>query len=354
MSMRRSVILIGCALAVTQAQAGLGFFNNAGGDQDWFNAANWSGGFVPGAADLAVHNSGGVPAVQINGGSASADSFRISDGGAAVQNGGTLTIVNGVGPDNGLWVGEFGPAQATYTMNGGDLVVDDPVDGFMVGRSGGSNGVFNLNAGTVTGPIGDTHIGLDGNAYWNQSGGVFHNRGGVQVGRFASPFAEVNLSNNAKFQVDGLLLLSDGADGIASAIKSTMTLAGSGLDVTAQGLILRSKAELEYVADPAGISTMVLGNAPFEIASDPFGANLGADLIVDLSAYSSNGPVTLIDSAAPVGGTFNGLPEGAVVPGSNGRTITYVGGSDGFDIVLLPEPTSLLLSCVALILIRRR
>ena len=36
-----------------------------------------------------------------------------------------------------------------------------------------------------------------------------------------------------------------------------------------------------------------------------------------------------------VKGTFTGLAEGAVVPGAEGRTITYMGGPDGNDIVLV-------------------
>ena len=83
---------------------------------------------------------------------------------------------------------------------------------------------------------------------------------------------------------------------------------------------------------------------------------LAPQLSVDLSSYLGTGPVTLIDkSGGTVNGMFRGLPEGSVVPGTGGRTITYAGVGDGFDVVLVPEPTALaLLTLGGLALLRRR
>ena len=60
-------------------------------------------------------------------------------------------------------------------------------------------------------------------------------------------------------------------------------------------------------------------------------------LSVDLSAYSSTtDEVSLIDGFSRSDGAFDGLPEGALVPNSGNRRITYRGG-DGFDISLVPD-----------------
>ena len=153
--------LAAVSFLIGQASYGsLFFWNNGGGDGGLYNnPLNWGGG-PPGAADLAVHNSG-LPAVQING-NWSVDSFRISNGGSAVHTAGTMTIANGFAGDNGLWVGEFGPAPTSYTLSGGTVQINDPADGFMIARAGGSIGTFTVNSGIVNNTVGDTHIGLDG------------------------------------------------------------------------------------------------------------------------------------------------------------------------------------------------
>lgn len=45
-------------------------------------------------------------------------------------------------------------------------------------------------------------------------------------------------------------------------------------------------------------------------------------------------------STDPVNGMFRGLAEGAVVDGTGGMTISYFGGTDGFDVVLIPAPAT--------------
>lgn len=45
-------------------------------------------------------------------------------------------------------------------------------------------------------------------------------------------------------------------------------------------------------------------------------------------------------STGPVNGMFRGLAEGAVVDGTGGMTISYFGGTDGFDVVIIPAPAT--------------
>lgn len=65
--------------------------------------------------------------------------------------------------------------------------------------------------------------------------------------------------------------------------------------------------------------------------------------------------IALIDmSTGPVNGMFRGLAEGAVVDGTGGMTISYFGGTDGFDVVLIPAPATAILLANALLLAGRR
>ncbi|MEO1497412.1 MAG: PEP-CTERM sorting domain-containing protein [Planctomycetota bacterium] len=333
-------------LAATTSQAALFFYDGGGAGNSPLTAANWNPDGVPGDFDLAVHNNAAAGAIEITA-NWSVDSLRMSNGTSVVQNGGAVTISTGFGPDAGLWVGEFGPGQVTYTINDGSISTQDPGDGFFVGRTGGADGVFNLNGGDVA-VVGDAHFGLDGTAVLNQSGGSFV-ADGIQVGRFQSPTADVNLSGDADFRANGLLLLSDGADPFLPAVRSDLTITGSSVLVNAGGLIVRDKGNLNFIADIAGVSPIVLGTAPFELESNPIRQS---GLTVDLGAYGGapQDDLLLIDGGVAAVGSFDGLPEGALVPGSGGRTITYAGGADGFDVVLvgIPEPTTAALLALSL------
>ena len=344
MNIRLFAAVLAVACLSVNAEAALFFFDDGDASSSPLAAPNWAPDGVPGDFDLAVHNNPSIGPVVIDA-NWSVDSFRMSDGADATQNAGTLTISTGFGPDAGLWVGEFGPAQVTYTLNGGSIVTQDPFDGFFVGRAGGSDAVFTQAGGSVT-VAGDAHIGLDGTAAYNQSSGTFV-ADGIQVGRFASPTADVNLSGDASFSANGLLLLSDGADAIPSAIRSDLNITGSNVSVTADGLILRDKANLNFIADAGGISPIVLGAGPFEVWSNPVRKS---SLSVDLSAFATAPPIiTLIDGSTGIVGDFDGLPQGTIVPGAGGRWIHYSGGADGFDVQLVPEPATLGMVLVGLI-----
>lgn len=328
------------------AEAGLYFFDAGGSDDDFGNTQNWNPDGAPGAGDLVVHNNGALPAVQISS-DQSVDSLRLSDGGSVVQSGGTLTIANGVAGDNGLWVGEFGPNASSYTLNGGAIVINDPNDGFMVGRGGGLTGTFTLNAGTVTNTVGDTHIGLDGTAVWNQSGGTF-NGAGVQVGRFASPSATVNLSGNAVWNV-GLVLLADG-HGVFNPRNSgpvDLKLTGGNVSYTSTGLVMMQEGNLTFDGT-GGVSTMDLGggqlllnDGELYLVNLPSASVLGQTLVLLDNIGSFTGSDTQFDNA--VDGTIYGDWE-----------IDYT-GSQVRLVSVVPEPASFaLLAMGGLMALRRR
>jgi len=366
---RRGVSAVACTAVVGaglllggSAQGALHFWDNGGPDTNYATGTNWdpdAGTGGPGADDLAVHDDGTLPAVEITS-DVSADSLRFSDGGAATHTSGTLTIESGQGPDDGLWVGEFGPAQSSYTLDGGTIQINDAFDGLQVGRSGGSDGVFNFQSGTITqarsddtSDTGAAVIGLDGNAAWNQSGGTFDGDL-VQVGLFQSPTAQVNLSGDATMTAETAITLSESAgDFDIPGQSSTLSLTGSDVTVEAGSFKVLGEGNLEFIADAAGISTIeqVDSEGVFELGAPEPENDTAPGLDVDLSALDPGiTEVTLIDAASPLnenvdGTLFEGLAEGAVVPGANGGTITYAGGPDGNDVVLqnVPEPASLAL-----------
>lgn len=329
----------GCAIVAagfmltSVSQGALYFWSNGGGDGLFSNANNWNPVGNPGASDLAVANVNGLASITING-NWTVDSLRLSDGGSVVQNSGIFTLATG--GDTGLWVGEFGNNQCTYTLNGGSIVLNDVSDNFDIGRNNGAYGVFNMNGGTVTntgmnnsffvgrfggsfgqvnmtagvlnGPSVDTHIGLDGAAQWFQSGGTF-NCAGLQIGRFASPFADVELSGSATWNA-GLVLLADG-HGVFNPPNPgpvDLKIIGPGVTLNSQGLVVRTYGNLTFDAQGVGVSTMHLGNGQLLL-------NNGTLFLNNLpSATATNQTIVLIDQIGSYTGdpSFTNAVNGAV------------------------------------------
>ncbi|MFM1902525.1 MAG: hypothetical protein RLZZ440_425 [Planctomycetota bacterium] len=340
----RASLVTALAFQLLSAEAALYFWDNGAGagDVNWGTTTNWDPDGVPGPADLAVANNAALPAVSIST-DQSADSFRLSNGGAASQSGGTFTITNGVGPDNGLWVGEFGPAQSSYTLSAGTLQINDGTDGFQIGRGGSNSGVFTMTGGTVNKPAGDTVVGLDGTALWDQSGGTF-NGAGVQVGWFQSPTATVNLSGAAVWNT-GLVLLSDGSAGFPAAIRSDLNVSGPSVNFTSQGLVVRSKGNVNFDGSGGGISPLALSNGQLLLDN----ASLG---IVNLPTGLSEVPLITGIGSYTGNAAFVNAPQGTVF---GDYTIDY--RSDSVVLTAVPEPLSMTVALAAVaggIMWRRR
>ena len=342
---------VAMALTTATAKAELHFWTDgAAGNSNFSDPNNWDfgsfSGFAPNQNDLAVHNSSSLPAIQVNSNWA-VDSLRISNGGSVIHTAGTLTIDNTegtnpfTGKDAGLWVGEFGPTQSNYQLAGGTIQINDTgsgagfADGLQIGRGGAAQ--FDFTSGTINNTAGDTVLGLDGDVTFNHSAGSL-NTLAVQVGWFQSPNATVNLSGTADWNLDGALLMSDGASGFANAISSNLNITGSNVTIDTNGIFLRDKANLNFVADASGVSPIIHNFGGFELQDIGGGGGLPG-LTVDLSSYApTNDEVTLIDGFSLSVGSFDGLAEGTLVPNSGNRRITYRGG-DGFDVVLVPDAT---------------
>ena len=206
------------------------------------------------------------------------------------QSGGTVYI------DSWLSIGRI-QSQGTYNMSGGSLEVSN--DFLTVGENDGATGIMTISgSSTVQAPS-------------------------LAVGRFGvdGPGATGNLTiqgSNASINADGLFLV--GVDDLAGLVPND------------------SMATVTFEADAAGVS-------PITVAGDvhlndgvltPTGVGF-ADLVVDLTAYASTSDVTLVDAASTstIFGEFRNATEGMVIPGTGGRTITYMGGPDANDIMLV-------------------
>ncbi len=357
----------GCAMVASgfmltsAAHAALYFWDNGSSDGLFSTAANWNPDGNPGASDLAVANDNSLAAITINS-NWTVDSLRLSDGGSVVQTNGTLS--NAAGGDQGLWVGEFGNNQCNYTLNGGTIILNDNQNSFDIGRNNGAYAVFNMNGGSVTnygtgdaffvgryggsfgtvnmtagvlnGPNADTHIGLDGAADWFQSGGTF-NCAGLQIGRFASPFADVELSGSATWNA-GLVLLADG-HGVFSPPNSgpvDLKIIGTNVTFNSQGLVVRTYGNLTFDAQGVGVSTMHLNNGIMLLQSATlYLNNLPA-------ATATNQTLVLIDQIGSYPGPdtqFANAPGGSVY---NAGTLSWQIKYQGTNIVLVSVP-----ACVA-------
>lgn len=355
---------VGLGVVAPTASAQVFFFDNGGGTQNVTDAANWDPDGLPPATSLTVHNNGALPAAIINADFATS-SLRLNDGGSVEQSANTLTIT--AGGDVGLFVGELGPAQSTYTLSGGTIAIeDDPFFAMAVGLENGSVGVFNMSGGLVTnatssaeegffvgarptavgtvnlsggvlnGPAGVTHIGLDGSATWNQDGGTF-NAGPVQVGRFQSPVGEVNLSDDAVWST-GLVLLADGHAAVGNTNPVNFSVTGPDVSVDADGFVIQANGNVNFDGTGGGVSTIDLNGGQFAL-------NDGELFLSNLpSPTSSTDILVLIDNIGAVTGSdaeFDNAPDGLIVDGV--WEVDYVVGADLDQVRLvsvIPEPGS--------------
>ena len=236
---------------------------------------------------------------------------------------------------NRVYLSDGAGSTGTITQTGGSLTADDWL---VVGRGGGGTGTYNISGGTLHMPA-FNGMGTEGD--WltvseNDATGT------------------LEVSGTANVDLDGRGMIvgrNDNANGFLDIIGSGATISTTGFHVGANdgGVDTTANGTVSFFADAGGVTEiMASGNVVFGDA---------ANLVVDLSAgIGLPGVIPLIDVGGTQSGIFSGLPEGAVVPGADGRTITYTFG-DGNDIALVPEPASLMLlglSGLLLTLTRRR
>ncbi len=336
--------LFATALTAGTAEAVVKEFDAGGDGSSWEDALNWTGDSLPAAADLVFENTTGQTVTLSS--NQEIDALRFADGANLTHTGGTLTV-GGAGPDTESSFPEFGPNGSTYALSN-DAAYNQTDGGlFILGRAG--PGTLTMQDTSSITNAGEIWLGMDSTFNGTLTGSASIETLGaaaIQMARFGSPSSELSLSDTSSLTAAGFFVMSDFA-GLSGS--SLLTLNGSGLSVDVGGLFAREGATLAFNADGSGVSTIVV-NGPSDLFDN--GGGLDPQLSVDLSLLGAVGDVTLIDKTdgATVNGIFRGLPEGSVVPGSLGRTITYV-GNDGYDVVLLssvPEPASAGLSVAIL------
>ncbi|MEM9082696.1 MAG: hypothetical protein AAGB34_03805 [Planctomycetota bacterium] len=313
---------------------------------NWEDPNNWTNNELPGADDL-VFSGGGGRTVSLSS-DQEVDAFRFTNGDNLVHTAGTLTVgTGGTRTESGF--PEFGPGSSFYTMSG--TAAYNQTDGgrFILGqRSGVTLSMVDNASMSNNGAI---WLGMDGTFEGNISGNAsISTQGTIQMARFASQSSVLRLSESVSLDADGFFVMSDAP---ALSGSSLLEITGSDVSFEADGLFMREGATLSFIADQDGISTLFV-DGPGNLLDN--GGGLDPQLLIDLSNYTFEQPITLIDmSTGPVNGMFRGLAEGSVVAGTGGLTITYQGGVDGFDVVLIPTPAgAVILAPMTLLIIRRR
>ncbi|MEM9066776.1 MAG: hypothetical protein AAGB51_14960 [Planctomycetota bacterium] len=338
----------GCLVLVLTAGNAAGQAANwtgLGDGVNWEDPNNWSINALPGASDL-VFTGGGGRTIFLSS-DQEVDALRFTNGDNLVHTAGTLTVGTG-GTRTESSFPEFGPGSSSYTMSG--TAAYNQTDGgrFIMGRQGGST--LNMTDNASMSNTGAIWLGMDGTFDGSMSGNASLISGGtIQLARFASTSSVLRLSESSSVDADGFFVMSDAP---ALSGDSLLEIIGSSVSFETDGLFMREAATLSFVADSNGISTLFV-DGPGNLVDN--GGGMNPQLLLDFSSYNVTHPITLIDmSTGPVNGMFRGLAEGAVVAGTGGLTITYQGGADGYDVVLVPSPASAVCLAPAVLMIARR
>lgn len=332
------LLLCGISSASTLTWKG----GTAGAQNQWTTAANWMPStfpsashdvvFPPGAPFIGTVKSVG-PAVQSITVSAPGYSFESGSGilsGLEISAGITVSFAA-----TGSAVFElnlFPKAIQTFTADGGRLTV------FW-------NGVIYLDGQTIAFDGNGIHqcdgvVTLPGNLIKSGTGRIQFNGSILSAGSVAvySGTAEFNhdiMEKDVTLAVPGRLA----GTGRVKSLNAHGTVApGSGgpgtLKVT-ETLVLQSDATLEigFVNNAPGQMDLIqAGNVTLNGATLSFTVGSGYYPFI-------GSPHTIITNfgAAPVSGTFAGLPEGAIIPQGNvSYRISYTGGDGGNDVTVTP------------------
>ena len=270
---------------------------------------------VGGYSDMFVGFRGGTGALNLSDNASVnlSSNFRL----AAEQAGstGSLTVADNasLNTDNFNMGGDT--STATVSQTGGNVTSNTWVAIANFGTGG--NATYDISAGSVAANNGNFAVGQEGTGALNVSGTAVVSQATETINKFV-----VGGVNDNGFVQDGT--------GTLSISGSSASISAADFEVAATAT---SAGTLSWVADSGGITSIVSAdNAEF----GPGTSTLSLDLTADANSSVSGTEYLLIDNSAAVLGTFSGLAEGATVDlgGGNSGTISYVGGLDGFDVVV--------------------
>lgn len=248
--------------------------------------------------------------------------------------------------------------------------------------AGGSIGMKEVRIG-AGGATGSTTI----TGYLNQTGGTLsvYNDGDIYIGRQGNAAGKIGVGY---YTISGGTLTYDagttttkgrlyvggcsgtegqnGSIGTFTVVGNDATINMKKLYVGAQTATRYGTGNLEFKIDSDGLSPIRLSDAD-SIILDQAGASSTAALLVSLLAAPPSGSIPLVEnqSTGAVSGLFDSLNGGSAAEGASvvlsyggndyNYTLTYQGGIGGNDILLIPEPaTMVLLGLGSLIAVRRR
>ena len=260
----------------------------------------------------------GVLFMAANGGTGTldlADSAQLVGGGVNLGLNPDATVTVNIADNAFMSVSDFNLGNGTVNQTGGTMTASS----WIAIAKDGASGSYNISGGTLNQEffaddfisVGEAQAGalnISGDAEVNAAAN------GMIVGRFDGGDGTVEITgSNASVSVTDLRV---GIDDM-------------GMDTTAVGT-------LSWIADENGVTPIVSDD------NTEFGVE-DSTLLLDFTADSNFGSygngskeveILLVDNSAAVQGAFAGLGEGASVSigGSKTGTLSYQGGSDGFDI----------------------
>lgn len=272
---------------------------------------------------------------------------------------GTGTVqVGATNPFNSaLAVGTGAGGQGTFDMNSADNSV--LAEGYSIGDGDTSTGVFTQSAGTVTANVW-INVGQGGAASgtYNMSGGSLTTPE-LSVAESAPSIGTFNASESSSLSLGSVRISRNegSTGGTLNLIGSDVTFNAGQFSVASNdgAFNVDSAGAVNFFSDGGGLSTInVAGDVTL---NDGLGAGSTASLGIDLTGGDLGGDLLLIDLDGVLTGQFTGLPEGTVVPGANGRFITYDYLGVGDVALVIPEPSCVVMVLVGLVglgFIRRR
>ena len=333
------------------------------------SASNY-GLLIQGANTTIVGNNGDVTLSGRGGSglSSSSHGLLLKQGPTVQNNAGNLSVLGvgtgtnsiGISADNGSAVQSVGSGEIEITAEG--TLTDFVTNGSVV-VGGPSTGPLAITANTVDWSTGTqlqstgsltiqprtagTSIGLGG-------GSGTLNLSDTELNSLVDGFSSVTIGNATSGDID--------IDTAAFADSTTLVTGGTIQDRSGNDLTLTAGDAVTLDGDVTPGVLTVTGHAvlsdtvEIEIGGSTPGEGVGFHDQINVSGSVTIGPnvalsvnsvsytptasdeLVTIDSGSGVSGTFNGLPEGSLLPnflnsGTDFR-ITYVGGVDGHDVVL--------------------
>ena len=188
-----------------------------GGDGDFFNAANWDVGSIPGLdpMDIATINNGSTATIDAAADVRTLGGIRLGDveggteSGHIIMNGGRLVIGSTLGDPNQVIIG-LSATNSTFIMNGGEIHLDAPETGALSPDFSGVNEI-------------DWEVGLRGMGRFEMHGdSAFYASDDLKVAENAAGAGSVLIDGNARVAVGSGISISSGGTN-----EQTMVIGGN-------------------------------------------------------------------------------------------------------------------------------